>query len=188
MQFYLAKLPQQSLKNWTTFYSNIWSHCMRRELDWRQQYSSVGNLGTQVSILLEFSQRISIECFVLLDNLIKQMFSSFHGMLGRSQTACGLRTQTLSTILPSTGQNQHYRNILLYKTFVISIMVSHFDNKHRCLIEKNVPIVFSLPSRWQDGAESLGMERALAVYGFTEAPFKVVRKYFGNVQIDKLRL
>ena len=84
MQFYLAKLPQQSLKNWTTFYSNIWSHCMRRELDWRQQYSSVGNLGTQVSILLEFSQRISIECFVLLDNLIKQMFSSFHGMLGRS--------------------------------------------------------------------------------------------------------
>ena len=33
----------------------------------------------------------------------------------------------------------------------------HFGN-HRCIIEKNVPIVFILPSRWQDGAESLGIE------------------------------
>ena len=32
------------------------------------------------------------------------------------------------------------------------------DRNHRCLIEKNVPIVFILPSRWQDGAESLGLE------------------------------
>ena len=44
-------------------------------------------------------------------------------------------------------------------TSVISIMVGHFDYKHRCLIEKNVPIVLILSSRWQDGAESLGMER-----------------------------
>ena len=28
-----------------------------------------------------------------------------------------------------------------------------------CHIEKNVPIAFILPSRWQDGAESLGIER-----------------------------
>ena len=41
---------------------------------------------------------------------------------------------------------------------MISIMVGHFDYKHRCLVEKNVPIVFILPSRWQDGAESLGMD------------------------------
>ena len=26
-------------------------------------------------------------------------------------------------------------------------------------MEKNVPIAFILPSRWQDGAESLGIER-----------------------------
>ena len=37
-------------------------------------------------------------------------------------------------------------------------MVGHFDYKHRCLVEKNVPIVLILPSRWQDGAGSLGME------------------------------
>ena len=37
---------------------------------------------------------------------------------------------TLSTILPSTGLNQCYGNILLYETYVISIMVSHFDYKH----------------------------------------------------------
>ena len=33
-----------------------------------------------------------------------------------------------------------------------------YDGNHRCLIEKNVPIAFILPSRWQDGAESVGME------------------------------
>ena len=32
--------------------------------------------------------------------------------------------------------------------------------KHRCLVEKNVPIVLILPSRWQYGAEGLGIERA----------------------------
>ena len=42
---------------------------------------------------------------------------------------------------------------------MISIMVSHFDYKHRGLVEKNVPIVLILPSRWQDGAESLAIER-----------------------------
>ena len=41
---------------------------------------------------------------------------------------------------------------------MISIMVSRFDYKHRCLIEKNVPIALILPSRWEDGAESLGTE------------------------------
>ena len=37
-------------------------------------------------------------------------------------------------------------------------MADHGGN-HRCLVEKNVPIAFILPSRWQDGAESLGIER-----------------------------
>ena len=46
-----------------------------------------------------------------------------------------------------------------YKTSVISVMVGHFDCKHSCLVEKNVPIAFILPSsRWQDGAKSLGIE------------------------------
>ena len=30
-------------------------------------------------------------------------------------------------------------------------MADHYRN-HRCLVEKNVPIVFILPSRWQVGA------------------------------------
>ena len=37
-------------------------------------------------------------------------------------------------------------------------MVNHFDYKHKCLIQNNVPMAFILPSRWQDGAESLGIE------------------------------
>ena len=41
---------------------------------------------------------------------------------------------------------------------MISIMVGHFDYKHRCLVEKNVPMELILPIRWWDGAESLGME------------------------------
>ena len=36
-------------------------------------------------------------------------------------------------------------------------MADH-DGNHRCHIDKNVAIVFILPSRWQDGAESLGIE------------------------------
>ena len=67
---------------------------------------------------------------------------------------------TLSTIPPSTGQNQCYGNILLYETSVISIMVGHFDYKHRCLIEKDVPMALILPSRWWYSAESLWMESA----------------------------
>ena len=37
-------------------------------------------------------------------------------------------------------------------------MDSHFLYKHTCLIEKNVPLALILPSRWQDGAENLGIE------------------------------
>ena len=37
------------------------------------------------------------------------------------------------------------------------IKMADHDGNHRCLVEKNVPIVLILPSRWQDGAESLGI-------------------------------
>ena len=43
-------------------------------------------------------------------------------------------------------------------------MVDHFDYKQRCPVEKNVPIAFILPSRWRDGAESLGMERTSCLW------------------------
>ena len=36
------------------------------------------------------------------------------------------------------------------------------DGNHRCLVEKNVPIVLILPSRWQYSSESLGIERIFA--------------------------
>ena len=56
------------------------------------------------------------------------------------------------------GQNKCYGSILIYVTSVISIIVGNFDCKHRCLVEKNVITAFISPSRWQDGAESLGIE------------------------------
>ena len=66
------------------------------------------------------------------------------------------RLSSPSCHLP-TGQNKHVRNILINVTSVIFIMVAHFDCIHSCLVEKSVPIVFILPSRWQDGTESLGI-------------------------------
>ena len=39
-------------------------------------------------------------------------------------------------------------------------MADHNGN-HRCLAEKNVPIAIILPSRWRNGAESLGIEHWL---------------------------
>ena len=47
---------------------------------------------------------------------------------------------------------------------MISIMVGHFGCKHSYYVENNVPIVFILPGRWQDGAESLGIERLHKLY------------------------
>ena len=47
---------------------------------------------------------------------------------------------------------------MIYVTSVISIMVSHFDCKHSFLAQKNVPIVFILPGRWQYGADTLGID------------------------------
>ena len=51
------------------------------------------------------------------------------------------------------------RHISTATQLKISIIVSHFDHKHRCLVQKNVPILLILPSRWQYGNESLGIER-----------------------------
>ena len=65
----------------------------------------------------------------------------------------------------STGQNKCFGNSLLYETSVISIMVGHFDYKHKYLVEKNVPKVLIFPNRWQDGAESPGMETMSMVVG-----------------------
>ena len=90
-----------------------------------------------------------------------------------------LQPLTLSTILPFTGQNKRYGNILLYVTFVISVLVSHFDYKHSRLIDKNVPIAFILPSRWPDGAESLGIGQTSCLCSSAcSYPFKIKTNWF----------
>ena len=38
------------------------------------------------------------------------------------------------------------------------VKMADHDGNHRCLVEKNVPKALILPSRWQDGAKSLGIE------------------------------
>ena len=45
-------------------------------------------------------------------------------------------------------------------------MVSQFDYKHKCLVEKIVPIAFIFPSRWHDGAESLEIERTTCLWSY----------------------
>ena len=92
--------------------------------------------------------------FIVL--LLFDVLESQHSDL--SYTASALYPQTLSTILPSTGKNQFYGNILLCKTSVIFVKMADHDGNHRCLVEKFVPIALILPRRWQDGAESIGME------------------------------
>ena len=52
---------------------------------------------------------------------------------------------------------------------MISIIIGHFDYKHRCLVEKNVPTAFILPSRWQDGTYSLAVYDC--ILGQTFNPF-----------------
>ena len=78
-----------------------------------------------------------------------------------SQTVSVLNPQTLSTIPPSTGQNNRYGNILLYETSMFIVKMANHDGNNRCLTEKNVPTALILPSRWPDGAESLGIEHQL---------------------------
>ena len=56
---------------------------------------------------------------------------------------------------------------------MISMMVSHFDYKQRCLVEKTVPIVLILPSRWQDSGASLGIERTSCLRYY----------YLGNINL-----
>ena len=59
-------------------------------------------------------------------------------------TASGLHPWSLSTILPSTGQNIRNGKTLLYMTSVFTVkMADHYGN-HRCHIEKNVPKAFIL--------------------------------------------
>ena len=41
---------------------------------------------------------------------------------------------------------------------MFTIKMADHDGNHRCVIEKNVPKAFILPSRWWDSAESLGIE------------------------------
>ena len=38
------------------------------------------------------------------------------------------------------------------------VKMADHDGNHRCHVEKNVRISLILPSRWQDGAESLRIE------------------------------
>ena len=63
--------------------------------------------------------------------------------------------QAIESLWSPSLDSQHH---LLYETSVISLKVSHLDYKHRCLVENNVPTALILPSRWQYGAESLGIE------------------------------
>ena len=53
-------------------------------------------------------------------------------------------------------------------------MADHDENR-RCLVESNVSIAFILPSRWQDGADSLGMETtAVYAFGYSTNPFLII--------------
>ena len=85
-----------------------------------------------------------------------------------------VHSNPLSTILPSTGQNQRYGNILLYATSVIILKMDDHDGNHRYLVENNVPMVLIFPSRWQDGAESLGMETTSCLWCALSLPSQKV--------------
>ena len=47
---------------------------------------------------------------------------------------------------------------------MLIVIIDNHDGKHKCLVEKNVPIALILPTRWRGGAESLGMERTSCLW------------------------
>ena len=55
---------------------------------------------------------------------------------------------------------------------------------HRCLIKKNSPIALILPSRWQDGAESLGMETTSCLWPRYMNKQTSIKKW--NKNVDKI--
>ena len=70
---------------------------------------------------------------------------------------------TIDSLWPPSLDSRHHPTIYWEKSTEwvhssVLDMGSQFDYKHRCLIEKNVPMALILPSRWKDGAESLGIE------------------------------
>ena len=60
-------------------------------------------------------------------------------------------------------------------------MANHYGN-HKCHLEKYIPIVFILPSRWQDDAESLGIETASCLF------HKGTEWFFKNKNTEQLTL
>ena len=51
---------------------------------------------------------------------------------------------------------------------MFTVKMADHDGNHGCLLEKNVPIALILPIRWQDAAESLGMETTSSLCNFFE--------------------
>ena len=60
-------------------------------------------------------------------------------------------------------------------------MANHYGN-HKCHLEKYITIVFILPSRWQDDAESLGIETASCLF------HKGTEWFFKNKNTEQLTL
>ena len=48
---------------------------------------------------------------------------------------------------------------------MLIVKMADHDGNHRCLVDKNVPKMLILPSRWQDGAESVGMKTTSCLCG-----------------------
>ena len=131
-------------------------------------------IGKTLQNLVTLNSRIQANISSLVYSSIRLFWTA------TAQTSCGLHPQTLCTILPSNGQNKHHGKILLDETSVIYIMVGHFDYKHRCLVEQNVPMVFILPSRWQDGEESVVIACTCCLWlrHASQGPIQSQRKLF----------
>ena len=57
-----------------------------------------------------------------------------------------------------------YGDIILHEMSVLIVKMADHDGNLKSLAEKNVSIALILPRRWQDGAESLGMETTSSLY------------------------
>ena len=72
--------------------------------------------------------------------------------------ASALYPQTLRTVLHIYWAKSMLWEHSSVQDICVYIKMADHDGIHRCLVKKNVPIALIFPSRWQDGAESLGME------------------------------
>ena len=118
----------------------------------------VGHIGVvrihvcQGGLELKVEARLGTLELVVLDEKLKMVHCCFVSGQQNWQVSFHLTCYKISWFSQGLWHKQ------LCALFLFIVKMADHDGNHTCLVEKNVPIALILPSRWQDGGESLGMD------------------------------